>query len=205
MVTKAGTKTTDAKVPETQTMEISVRDQIVETACRLFYTQGYNLTGINQVIEEAGVAKASLYYHFPSKEDLCVEYLKQRYRVFWCGKLEECLEGVADARERILKTFQCRADFMLETNYGGCAYIRIIAELPQGNEKIRAQVRLQKDKQRKFFLDEVKNIKGIGPEQAQDLADAIFLLYDGAVMQCQLYQKLWPIDNAVKTVKKLLA
>ncbi|MHA4812318.1 TetR/AcrR family transcriptional regulator [Flavitalea flava] len=205
MVTKAGTKATVAKAPDAKATEMSVRDHIVETACRLFYTQGYNLTGINQIIEEAGVAKASLYYHFPSKEDLCVEYLKQRYRVFWCGKLEEYLEGMTDAASRILRTFQCRADFMLDTNYGGCAYIRIIAELPQGNEKIRAQVRLQKDKQRKFFLDEVKNIKGIDAGQAQDLADTLFLLYDGAVMQCQLYEKLWPIDNAVKAVKKLLA
>ena len=53
----------------------AVKDQIVETASRLFYEQGYNATGINQIIEEAGVAKASLYQHFPSKEDLLAEYL----------------------------------------------------------------------------------------------------------------------------------
>jgi len=45
----------------------SVRDKIVSVAGRLFYEQGYNNTGINQVIDEAGIAKASLYNHFNSK------------------------------------------------------------------------------------------------------------------------------------------
>lgn len=182
----------------------SVREQIVETACRLFYTQGYNLTGINQVIEEAGVAKASLYYHFPSKEDLCVEYLRQRHGVFWNDKLLPWLEGITDPVQRILKTFECRAAFLLETNYGGCAYNRIISELPQRSEKIDTQVKLQKDKQRHFFLEEVKKLKGPDPSAEQDLADTIFLLYDGAMVQCQLYKELWPMDNARKALEGLL-
>ena len=52
------------------------RDRILETASRLFYTQGYNNTGINQLIKAAKVAKASFYEYFPSKEDLLLEYLK---------------------------------------------------------------------------------------------------------------------------------
>ena len=57
-------------------INMDTRERIVDTASRLFYTQGYNSTGINQVIKEAGVAKASLYQYFPSKEDLLAEYLK---------------------------------------------------------------------------------------------------------------------------------
>ena len=187
-----------------KSIDTSVREQIVETACRLFYTQGYNLTGINQIIEEAGVAKASLYYHFPSKEDLCVEYLKKRYHVFWTGVVQERLEGVTDPRERILKVFECRADYMLNTNYGGCAYVRIISELPQRGDKINAQVKLQKDKQRFFFRQEVSNLKGIDPARINDLADTIFLLYDGATSQSQVYQDVWPLESARKAVERLI-
>jgi AcrR family transcriptional regulator len=189
---------------------VNVRDHIVETACRLFYTQGYNLTGINQVIEEAGVAKASLYYHFPSKEDLCVEYLRQRHKVFWCNYLVPYIEGITDPRERILKIFECRAKFLVDTNFGGCAYIRIISELPQRSEKIDGQVKLQKERQRNIFLEEVKKLnepgqpERIAPDAVQRLADTIFLIYDGATVQCQLYQELWPIENAQKAVEGLL-
>ncbi|MFT6754704.1 MAG: AcrR family transcriptional regulator, partial [Urechidicola sp.] len=47
-----------------------VKERIIATASDLFYNQGYNQTGINQIISEAGVAKASLYQHFRSKEDI---------------------------------------------------------------------------------------------------------------------------------------
>jgi AcrR family transcriptional regulator len=184
--------------------ETSVKDQIIETASRLFFTQGYNLTGINQIIEEAGVAKASLYYHFPSKEDLCVEYLKKRYKIFWCGKLLEFLEGVEDGVERLTKVFECRMKYMEETNYGGCAYSRIISELPQRVSKINEQVKLQKNKQRVFFGEEVRRLKGISPSRLDEIADTIFLLFDGATSQAQLYQEVWPIENAIKAVKQLI-
>jgi AcrR family transcriptional regulator len=181
-----------------------VREHIVDTACRLFYSQGYNRTGINQIIEEAGVAKASLYYHFPSKDDLCVEYLQKRHLIFWEGRLEPYLEGITDPRERLLKTFECRTIFLEETDFCGCAYNRIVSELPQRSEKIDNQIRLQKDRQRNFFLSEVKKIKGLTPEQVNRIASTVFLLYDGAMVQSQLYHAAWPMQDAQKAVEELL-
>lgn len=185
------------------TADISVREQIIETANRLFYNQGYNLTGINQIIEEAGVAKASLYYHFPSKEDLCVEYLKKRYES-WSAMLQKFLAGITDPRESIIRCFECRSQYLLDTNYGGCSYIRIVAELPQRSEKINEQVILNKEKQRKFFTDQVRKMKRSSVPSVNDLANTIFLLFDGATMQCQVYRGLSPMKNALKAVKGLL-
>ena len=51
----------------------SVRDRILQTAMKLFYSQGMKSTGINQIIEESNAAKASFYHHFPSKRDLIKE------------------------------------------------------------------------------------------------------------------------------------
>ena len=107
----------------------SVREQIVSTATRLFLSQGYNLTGINQIIEEAGVAKASLYYHFPSKEDLGVAYLKRRSQS-WFGGVTEYLKEVTDPRDYLIGVFEYRAIFVQENNFSGCSYTRIISELP---------------------------------------------------------------------------
>jgi AcrR family transcriptional regulator len=53
------------------------KERILETAYKLFYTQGYNVTGINQILDQAKVAKASLYQHFGSKEELRVAYIKK--------------------------------------------------------------------------------------------------------------------------------
>jgi AcrR family transcriptional regulator len=185
------------------TAELSVREQIIETANRLFYNQGYNLTGINQIVEEAGVAKASLYYHFPSKEDLCIAYLKKRYEN-WSALLAKFLQGITDPKESIIKCFECRAQYLLDTNYGGCSYIRIVAEMPQRSEKINQQVILNKEKQRRFFTDHLKKIKRTTAFSVSDLSNTIFLLFDGATMQCQVYRELSPMRNALKAVKALL-
>jgi AcrR family transcriptional regulator len=68
----------------------SPRERIVETTFELFAKQGYNSTGINQIIADAGVAKASFYLHFKSKEDLCVEFLNVRHQ-YWFSELNTFL------------------------------------------------------------------------------------------------------------------
>jgi AcrR family transcriptional regulator len=56
----------------------AARERILETATDLFANQGYRATGINEVIDKSGVAKATFYHHFPTKADLCLAYLKTR-------------------------------------------------------------------------------------------------------------------------------
>jgi AcrR family transcriptional regulator len=188
--------------------KISTRDQIVKTASRLFHSQGYHLTGINQIIKEAGIAKASLYYHFRSKEDLCVAYLKRRYEI-WFSLLNNYLESVSDPSERIIKAFECRGQYLLDTHFGGCTYLRITSEMPRRSRKISIQAILQKEKHHQFFQEEVKKIKWKGRGNktldTNDLAHMIFIMFDGATAQCQIYRELWPIDYAIKAVKELLS
>ncbi len=185
-----------------QTEEITVREHILQTATHLFHEQGYNLTGINQIIEEAGVAKASLYYHFPSKEDLCVAYL-QRRNALWFSGLDTYLNGTRDPKQRVIKTFDYRAIHMKKNNFGGCSHIRIISELPQRGEKIDQAVKLQKQKHRKFFLTLTEAIED-DKKRAAELAETIFLLFDGATMQCQVFRDTAPLQSAKKAVIGLL-
>jgi AcrR family transcriptional regulator len=185
-----------------ETAEITVREHILQTATHLFHEQGYNLTGINQIIEEAGVAKASLYYHFPSKEDLCVAYLHRRNNLWFAG-LEAHLNGATDAKQRIIKTFDYRAIHMKKNNFGGCSHIRIISEMPQRGEKIDQAVKLQKEKHRNFFRKLTEAIQG-NKKKAAELAETIFLLFDGATMQCQVFRDTQPLQSAKRAVIALL-
>ena len=85
--------------------ETGVKDRILDTASRLFYDQGYNPTGINQIIDEAEIARASLYNHYESKTDLLLAYL-DRTHVRWFEELEEFLQPYTDPREKLLAIFQ---------------------------------------------------------------------------------------------------
>ena len=72
--------------------KMNVRERILDTASRLFYDQGYQATGINQIIEEASIAKSSLYQHFRTKDDLLVAYLKIAEREWFEGLHEKISE-----------------------------------------------------------------------------------------------------------------
>ncbi|WP_395765358.1 TetR/AcrR family transcriptional regulator [Elizabethkingia anophelis] len=58
-------------------MKYPPRERILATATILFHRQGYNNTGINQIIIKSGVSKATFYDHFKSKDDLCIEFFKK--------------------------------------------------------------------------------------------------------------------------------
>ncbi len=186
-----------------ETQEITVREHILQTATRLFHDQGYNLTGINQIIDEAGVAKASLYYHFPSKEDLCEAYLHRRNNLWFEGLLSY-LKEVEDPRQRIIKTFDYRAIHLKKNHWGGCSHIKIISEMPQRGEKIDRAVLLQKEKQRKFFLELTEQAEE-NKKKAATLAETIFLLFDGGTVQCQVYRDAAPLQAAKRAVVSLLS
>jgi AcrR family transcriptional regulator len=180
--------------------EPSVRDQILATASRLFLSQGYNQTGINQIIEEAGIAKASLYYNFPSKEDLGVAYLKERSEIWFRG-----LKAFDDPRKELIWVFEYRARFMEENNFAGCSSTRILNEMPQRGTKLHRQAVANKERQRKYFQDLVERIESIPEIKKKDVTSTVFLLFDGATLQCQIYQELWPVEEARRAVIDVLA
>ena len=79
---------------------MDTRRKILETASRLFYLQGYNATGINQIIEESGVAKATLYEHYRSKEDLLLAYLEFMFEQT-IGRFRDVASTKETAKEKI--------------------------------------------------------------------------------------------------------
>ena len=85
-------------------MERNTRERIIETALNLFYNQGYLATGINQIISESNIAKATFYAHFPSKEALCITYLQARH-VLWMGWLKKSISGKKTAKEKLTGIF----------------------------------------------------------------------------------------------------
>lgn len=176
---------------------MNTRDRIVETASRLFYTQGYNNTGINQVIKEAEVAKASLYQYFPSKDDLLVEYLTVTSH-YTMDTLRKVAAKHTDARAKVLSMFDFLIDFSQQTDYQGCNFLNIASEIPRDNSKVKALIQNQKTQTRNLF---VELLKPIGKES---LADEMYLLFDGALITSKVYGDIWPVLTSKKIAEKLI-
>ncbi|MCR6502365.1 TetR/AcrR family transcriptional regulator [Shinella sp. CPCC 101442] len=108
-------------------MKTPVRDEILNVAGILFYTEGIRAVGIDRIIERANVAKATLYRHFPSKDHLVAAYLQQRHdRVV--KSLEEVLNVVDQPREQIRTIFERLFEKADSPEFRGCAFALAVAE-----------------------------------------------------------------------------
>src|SRR5699024_4987221 len=96
------------------------KKRLLETASDLFYRQGYNNTGINQVIDEADVAKASLYQHFGSKEELCIAYLEAKNKN-WFKEVKQFISTKDGTKEKILACFDFLEITSKRDNFRGCS------------------------------------------------------------------------------------
>src|SRR5260370_28912451 len=98
---------------------LGVEDRLVATASELFYREGVRAVGIQRVIEEAGVAKASLYAHFDSKDDLVAAYIDQRVSA-WRAHVETRLRGsTLDARGKVLAMFELQGEWIHNPEFPG--------------------------------------------------------------------------------------
>src|SRR5690242_8090998 len=102
---------------------MTARDKLLAAADRLFYAEGIHTVGIDRVIEEAGVAKASLYASFGNKDGLVKAYLEARYE----RRKQRFSDAVAShetGRDRILAIFDASAQLAKESGFRGCAFLR---------------------------------------------------------------------------------
>ena len=103
--------------------ESGVRKRILDTAAHLFQGQGYKATGINQVIDEAKIAKRSLYTHFESKTELLNVYLNN-FEDNWYATIAPHLASIGNPKERLLAVFDFR--ILYQKNYNTTQALSII-------------------------------------------------------------------------------
>lgn len=196
------------KIKVAQVKESSdAKRRIIETAKKLFYTQGYLATGINQVIAESNVAKNTFYYYFPSKEALCVEYLRQRHNA-WMGWLHEKVSQIKNPENRILGLFDYLLEWMKDCNFRGCAFLNIASEIPDSSSKIREEVSNHKQALQGEIAEMLKTLQQTSARhkglKSEEIAQAIYVLFEGAIVSSQIFGTFWPIEAARKAVKGLL-
>lgn len=173
----------------------SPRDRIVHTASGLFGKQGYNSTGINQIISEAKVAKASFYQYFKSKDDLCVEYLKVRHE-YWFNELNHFCEQEETTKSKTLKSF----DFLIYMNqkehFQGCSFLNVLSEIPVDNIKILTVIQHHKMDLRTYFSGLLKE---------EELSDHIYLLFESSLIESQLFKSNELIERSKKIINHLIS
>jgi AcrR family transcriptional regulator len=183
--------------------ESAVKDRIIEVASRLFYKQGYNLTGINQIIDEAAIARASLYNHFDSKTALLLAYLEKAEKS-WFTQLEVFLEPIADPRQKLLSLFDHRIWRQQESGFGGCQFVKISAEVSRDETQVFELVKAQKNRAKNFINQLVIQVNHSQILSDEQLTETVFLLLEGGAINGAIAKSSSSLNSGKAIVEKLL-
>jgi AcrR family transcriptional regulator len=175
------------------------RERLLASANELFYAEGVQSVGIDRIIEHAGVAKASLYNCFGSKEELVQAYLQSR-RAGMTSRLEAAISEYEDPRDRLLAVFEAQGRLFRGSGFNGCAFMSASAEAPAGSlvqnaaEEFRGWVRA-------MFTDLAL---AAGAPDPANLARQLHLIYDGATMTARMDHDPAIADDARNAAAALL-
>jgi AcrR family transcriptional regulator len=151
------------------------RERLLEAANDLFYNEGTQTVGIDRIIERAGVAKASLYNTFGSKEELVKAYLQSRH-ARTTERLNAAVDRHTDPVERLLAVFDAQGETFAQSDFRGCAFISASAEAPAGGLVERAADDYRHDVRALL----IRLAREAGARDPAALAHQLHLLYDGA-------------------------
>ncbi|MBS7253764.1 TetR/AcrR family transcriptional regulator [Flavobacterium branchiicola] len=169
------------------------RERILEKTFTLFHRQGYNATGINQIIEEAKVAKASFYQHFKSKEDLCVAFLNQRHD-FWFDELQKFTSKEKNSKAKVTASLDFLIYMNEKENFRGCSFLNILSEIESDNVKILNVIQSHKNDLRNYFAEIISDSL---------LSDHIYLLFESCIIESQLFKSNQLIMQTRKIIETL--
>jgi AcrR family transcriptional regulator len=114
----------------TETAPSTARTRILDTAYELFSQRGIRAVGVDELIDRAGVAKATLYNHFPSKADLVLAFLEQREQVWTHGWVEAEARRRGDTpEEQLLAIFDLFDEWFHRDDFEGCSFINVLLEI----------------------------------------------------------------------------
>ncbi|NTS76317.1 TetR/AcrR family transcriptional regulator [Catenovulum sp. SM1970] len=159
------------------------RQLLIDTALELFYQQGINSIGINEVLKQSGVAKRTLYSHFDSKEALILAALEQRHQVF-ISWFSQQISQVSNANEMIEAVFDALASWFNGCAeplgaFKGCFFINTSAEFSDQNSATFHFCQAHKQAIKTAINTQLPTINA-------ELVDTLCLLKEGAIVSVQL-------------------
>lgn len=170
------------------------KQRILEKASILFHQQGYNSTGINQIISEANVAKASFYQHFKSKDNLCVEFLNTRHD-YWFGEFLNYISESIELKSKVIAAFDFLIYMNEKENFRGCSFLNILSEISNDQENILIVIQAHKNDLRNYFQQLLNN---------ELLATHVYLLFESSIIESQLFKSNQIIENSKSILNTLI-
>ena len=186
----------------------AARERILETATDLFANQGYRATGIIEVIDKSGVAKATFYHHFPTKADLCLAYLKTRNS----SELKSIKDFIAKKRtpwSRFLGVIESLEPWLKANQMRGCSFLNMVAEEPDPKSPLRKEGKKHYQSLRNLIRTLAVELIESDPQhygklEADAITDEYMVIIGGSIALAEIYHDAWPMRQGIDMVARLV-
>ncbi|RYP86694.1 TetR/AcrR family transcriptional regulator [Nocardioides guangzhouensis] len=187
--------------PSPQPRPSEARERLLRTAADLFYNEGIHAVGVDRVLAEAGVTRATMYRHFPGKEALVAAYLgleDATIRGYFAAAEEQSGGAPRDLVEAVVEGI---AEDARRYHTRGCPFINAAAEYPDAGSEVRAIVRRHRDWFRATLAD-VLTAAGLPEPGAK--ADALVLLRDATLVGVYLDDGAEVVESFRRTARRVV-
>lgn len=187
------TRSSDARPSE-------ARQRLLGTATRIFYANGIHSVGVDRIIAEANITRATFYRHFPSKDDLVVAYLQEVHQMER-GGITAAIAAHPTPSDALLAIADGIATNLQSPGFRGCAFLNAAAEFPDVEHPVHKQIIAH----RQWFLDTLTTLMAQVAEESSDAAARHFvMLRDGAMAAGCLFDPALVADTFLRGTQGLI-
>ena len=185
-------------------MTNTTREKMLETTTRLLRVQGFNGTGLNQIVRESGTPKGSLYYHFPGgKEQLAAEAVQAAGQMM-AGRMQEAFDRTKTPRQALEIILRVSAEELEATDYQcGCPIALVALEVATTDNPVRDACQAAFEGAHTILLNNLI-AAGFGADHAQSLAELMVTTFEGALLLSRAQRSTTPLLNLIKALPLLL-
>jgi AcrR family transcriptional regulator len=186
--------------PHLTNQRLPTRQRLLETARELFYREGIRAIGVDTIVERSGVGKATLYRHFPTKDELIAAYIEEEDHAH-LQLFDEITSSELPPKERLLAWFQECERRLQEPGFRGCPFLNAMAEIADP-EHPAYQCAVKHERALRDRLAQLSQQAGArDPEQ---LADQLLLVVNGALASASLFGEASPAHQLTTIAARLI-
>jgi AcrR family transcriptional regulator len=174
----------------------AARQRILDAARTLFYRDGIRAIGVDTIVEQSGVGKATLYRHFPTKDDLIVSYLEEEDRQHWHWFDEIIAEHEGSPKAQLLAWFEACTRRLTEPGFRGCAFLNALAEFSDADHPVH---RCALEHEHALRLRLARLSQQANARDPEQLADQLLLVSNGALTSSPIFGTASPARQ-LKTI-----
>jgi AcrR family transcriptional regulator len=179
----------------------SARQRLLETARDLFYHEGIRSVGVDTIVERSGVGKATLYRHFPTKDDLIAAYIAEEDHDHQQWFDDMAADPEHSPKEKLLAWFEACEQRIEEPGFRGCPFLNAMAEIADtAHPAYQSSV-----KHERALRDGLAQLsREAGARDPEQLADQLLLVVNGALASASLFGEASPAHQLTTIAAHLI-